>query len=123
MADLYVPTSGLAGLNAGKARVATANTDVATIQGIQCLLANVLATSLTSLGMTVAVMLGIGALQQQFSGGNAQGVEKSHQTMTRAVQSIVVFLSSFIILNLIANFTGVFSILKFVIPDSTTIWG
>jgi len=58
---------------------------VATIQGLQCLLANVLSIFLTLVGVTAFIML---------------------------------MVSAFIILNLIADFTGVRTILEFKIPSS-----
>jgi hypothetical protein len=102
--------------------VSEENQDVATLQGLQCLLANVLSVSLTLLGIIGFVMLVIGAIRWQVSGGNSQHVEKSKQTMTYALIGLIVALSSFIILNLVAEFTGVKSILNFVIPDSNTQW-
>lgn len=96
--------------------------EVATIQGLQCLLANVLSVALTILGLIGFVMMIVASLRYLLSGGNSQQVEKSKQTMTYAVIGIVVALSSFIILNLIAQFTGVTSILNFKIPSSDTQW-
>ncbi len=102
--------------------VSTENPDVATIQGLQCLLANVLSVSLTLLGIAGFVMIVIGALRWLFLGGNTQDVEGAKKTMTFAVIGIIVALSAFIILNLVASFTGVSSILNFKIPDSDTQW-
>lgn len=98
------------------------NTDVATIQGFQCLLANVLSVALTLLGLVGFVMIVVASLRYLLSGGNSQNVEKSKQTISYAVIGIIVALSAFIILNLISEFTGVKSILKFSIPDSNTCW-
>lgn len=98
------------------------NTDVATIQGFQCLLANILSVALTLLGLVGFVMMIVASIRYLLSGGNSQQVEKSKQTMTYAVIGLIVALSAFIILNLIAEFTGVRSILNFQIPDSMTQW-
>lgn len=98
------------------------NEDVATIQGFQCLLANILSVALTLLGLVGFVMMIVASLRYLLSGSNSQQVEKSKQTMTYAVIGIVVALSSFIILNLISKFTGVTSILNFKIPSSMTQW-
>ena len=96
--------------------------DVATLQGLQCLLANVLSVSLTFLGIAGFVMIVVASLRWLFMGGNTQDVEGAKKTMTFAVLGIVVALSAFIILNLVASFTGVSSILNFTIPDSNTQW-
>lgn len=102
--------------------VSTKDPDVATIQGLQCLLANVLSVALTLLGIAGFVMIVVASLRWLFLGGNTQDVEGAKKTMTFAVIGIVVALSAFIILNLVASFTGVNSILKFTIPDSNTQW-
>lgn len=102
--------------------VDTVNTDVATIQGLQCLIANVLSVALTLIGIAGFIMLVVGSMRWMLSGGNAQNVEKAKNTMTFAVVGLIVGLSSFIILNLVAEFTGVRSILQFTIPASTTMW-
>jgi flagellar basal body-associated protein FliL len=78
--------------------------------------------ALTILGLVGFVMMVVASLQYLLSGSNSQQAEKSKQTMTYAVIGIVVALSAFIILNLVAEFTGVKSILNFKIPDSMTQW-
>lgn len=96
--------------------------DVATVQGLQCLIANVLSVTLTAIGLAGFVMLIIGSFRWMLSGGSSQEVEKAGKTMTFAIVGLLVALSSFIILNLLAEFTGVRSILNFIIPASTTQW-
>ena len=68
------------------------------------------------------VMLIVGAFKWMLSGGNSQATEKARGTITYAVVGLIVALSSFIVLNLISDFTGMKTILKFVIPPSTTQW-
>lgn len=97
--------------------------EVATLQGLQCLLANVLSVALTVIGIAGFIMLVVGSMKWLLSGGNAQHVEKAKNTMTYAVVGLIVALSAFIILNLIAEFTGIKSILNFTIPDSSKMWG
>jgi len=94
--------------------------DVATIQGFGCLIANVLSIALTGLGLIGFVMFIVGGFMYMLSGGNAKGTETAKNTVTYSIIGIVVALSAFIILNLIASFTGVQGILKFTIPDDTT---
>lgn len=102
--------------------VSTTDPDVATIQGLQCLIANILSIFLTTLGITGFIMLIVGSMRWLLSGGNSQNVDKAGKTMTFAVVGIVVSLSSFIILRLIAEFTGVQTILNFTIPSSEKTW-
>lgn len=99
--------------------VAGANNDVATIQGAQCLIANVFMVVITLIGLIGFVMFMVGALQWMVSGTNTQGVQKSRSTMLYSVVGLVVALSAFIIINLIADFTGVNVIRNFKIPSST----
>lgn len=102
--------------------VSTTDPDVATIQGFQCLIANVFSVALTLIGLAGFVMLVIGSMRWMMSGGNAQTVEKSKNTISFAVLGLIVGLSAFIILNLVAEFTGVQTLLQFTIPDSSTVW-
>ena len=98
------------------------DSSVATIQGFQCLLANVLATFLTLVGIVSFIMVVVAAFNILLSGGNSQNVEKAQKSITSAVIGLVVALSAFIILNLISDFTGVKTILKFRIPRPETQW-
>ena len=89
---------------------------VATIQGIQCLIANVFSVAITILGLVGFVMLVIGSFYYLLSGGNSKGVETAQKTFTYAIIGLVVALSSFIILRFLAQFTGVSLIERFTIP-------
>lgn len=102
--------------------VSPTDSSVPTIQGLQCLIANVLSVSLTLLGIAGFIMLVWGALQWQLSGGDSQATQKAGKTMLFAFAGLVLALSSFIILNVVADFTGVKSILHFVVPTSDTNW-
>jgi hypothetical protein len=95
---------------------------VATIQGLQCLLANVLSTFLTLVGIAAFVMLVVSAFRILVGGGNSTELDNSKKAITQAVIGLFVAISAFIILNLVAEFTGVKTILNFTIPDSTTKW-
>ncbi len=95
---------------------------VATIQGIGCLLANVLSIVLTVIGIAGFIMMVVGSLRWLLSGGNTQNVESAKKTMTYAVIGLVVAISSFAIINLIAEFTGVHIIKEFFIPTSDFDW-
>ncbi len=86
---------------------------VATIAGIQCLIGNLLSIAITVIGLVGFMMLIIGSFRYLLSGGNAKGTEEGKNTITFAVVGLVVALSAFFILNIVAQFTGVKSILNF----------
>ena len=110
-------TSSWSGVCVGEA--GTHASDVATIQGLQCMVANVLASFLTLIGIAAFIMLVVSAFRILFSGGNSQNVEKAQKSITFAVIGLIVAISAFAILNLVASFTGVDTILEFRIPTET----
>lgn len=89
---------------------------VATVQGLECLVANVFMVIITLIGFAGFVMMVVASFMWLLSGGNTKGMESARNTMTFAVVGIVVALSAFIILNLISDFTGVEEILNFRVP-------
>lgn len=91
---------------------------VATIQGLECLLANVLTVAITGIGLAAFVMFIVASFRYMLSGGNSKGTETAKNTLTYAVVGIVVALSAFVILNLIAAFTGISIFTQFKIPTS-----
>jgi len=90
--------------------------DVATIQGLQCLLANVLSVAVTLIGLAAFGVFVFSAIQLMLSGGNSKGLEAAKGSMTMAIVGIVVSLSAFIILGLISQFTGI-NFTTFIIPS------
>ncbi|MDQ3008377.1 MAG: hypothetical protein M3Q81_02160 [bacterium] len=86
---------------------------VATIQGVQCLLANVFSVAFTAIGFVGFVMILIAAFRYMISGGNSKDMESVKNTLTYLVVGIAVALSAFIIIRLIAQFTGVSVIEQF----------
>lgn len=103
------------GINSGLAEAG----DVATIQGFSCLIANLLSIAITGIGLLAFVMFVIASFRYLVAGGNSKNVELAKGTMTYAIVGIVVALSSFIILNLISNFTGI-NVTEFIIPQAST---
>lgn len=97
-----------------------ASADVATIQGFGCLIVNIFSVAIGFIGFAGFAMLVVGSFRYLLSGGNAKGTETARNTMTFAIVGLVVALSAFIILRLIAQFTGVGTIMQFVIPDSNS---
>lgn len=122
-----VASSLLGTLFAGQAQAQTSSwkgicvsdSGVATIQGIQCLLGNVLSVALTGIGFAAFVMVIVAGFRYLISGGNSKGTETARSTLTYAVIGIAVALSGFIILNLLSDFTGIDSLLQFSIPTSS----
>lgn len=87
--------------------------EVATIQGFECLVANVLASATTFIGLAAFVMFIIGGFLYLTSGGNTKGTEAGKQTITYAVIGIVVALMAFFLLQLVAAITGARGFLQF----------
>jgi len=87
--------------------------DVATFLGLQCLIANILSIALTLIGLAGFVMIIIGGFRYMLSGSDPKGADAARNTITFAVVGLVVALSAFIILNLIAAFTGIPSLTMF----------
>jgi hypothetical protein len=94
----------------------------ASIQGIACLLANILSITLTAIGIAGFVMIVFAAFNLLLSAGKSQEVEKSRKTITFAIIGLILALSAFIIVNLIASFTGIEIIKTFTIPGSQNDW-
>lgn len=93
--------------------------DVATIQGLGCLIGNVLSVALTIIGMLALLMFIAASFRYMTSGGNSKSTEQAKSTITYAIAGIIVALSAFILLNLITNFTGV-NVSQFIIPGADT---
>lgn len=113
----YAQTQNWSEINSG-----CVNGDVATIQGVGCLLSNVMSVALTVLGIVGFIMVIYAGFNMMIMGGNSQAVEKSKNSITFAIIGIILALSSFIIINLISNFTGIEAIKEFVIPGSGKNW-
>jgi hypothetical protein len=90
--------------------------DVATIQGIICLIANVLSVTITLIGITAFVMFVFASFKWMMAGTNSKNVESARNTIVYAVAGLVLALSSFIILNIIQSFTGV-NVTTLVLPS------
>lgn len=93
---------------------------VATIQGLRCLVGNILSVAVTLIGFAGFVMIIVGAFRYLVSGGNSKDTEKAKNTLTFAVIGLIVALSAYVILFLISEFTGVETIMNFSIPEATT---
>ena len=92
--------------------------DVATIQGLECLIANIFTVIITLIGLSAFVMFILGSITWLTAGSDTNNMEKAKKSFTYVVVGIIVALSAFIIINLIASFTGVNIIRNFSIPNS-----
>lgn len=86
---------------------------VATFQGIECLVANILSVAVTFIGFAAFIMVIYGAFLYLTSGGSSKGTEAGKQSLTYAIVGIIVALMAYWILSLIYDFTGVTGILRF----------
>lgn len=91
-------------------------TDVATIQGLECVFYNISATLIPLAGIAVFVMLMVGALKMITAGGEPKAVQKASQTITFAVVGLVALLGIWFVLKLIFQITGI-DVTKFKIPS------
>lgn len=101
-----------------------AASDVPTIQGLECLVANVLASAVTLIGIVAFVFFLVGGFQiLTAGGGNSKGMEQGRNSISFAILGIVVALASILILNVISGITGIKTILQFntqYLPTETT---
>lgn len=90
-----------------------AASDVPTIQGLECLVANILANVITLIGIASFVMFLLGGFRYLTAGANAKGMEAGKNSISFAILGIILALASFLILNILAEVTGVKTILQF----------
>jgi hypothetical protein len=81
-----------------------------------------LSVVLTLIGIAGFIMIIYSAFNLLLSAGKSQEVEKSQKTITFAIIGIILALSAFIIINIIAGFTGIDLIKSFTIPGSQKNW-
>ncbi len=96
--------------------VSPLDTNVATVQGFECIFSNIVSVVTLLVGLAVFVMLVTGGFKYLTSGGDAKAQEQAKGTMTYAVLGLVLIIAAYLILKFISNFTGVQSLLNFTIP-------
>jgi hypothetical protein len=92
-----------------------ADTDVATLKGAQCIIANVISAAIRLIGITLLVMLVVGGLKILSSGGDPKALEAGKQTITSAIIGLLIAVFSWFFLQIIEEFTGV-SVTTFSFP-------
>ncbi|MDD2225395.1 MAG: hypothetical protein PHP97_04535 [Candidatus Shapirobacteria bacterium] len=92
------------------------DTDVATIQGFNCLFANIAQVIIYFAGIVFFIMFIRGGFSYLTSGGDPKKTAKANSTLTLAVIGLVGVIISFLIITFIGDFTGV-NVTEFNIPN------
>ncbi len=90
-------------------------TEVATIQGFECLFINVVRILIPLVGLAFFIMLVAGSFQFITAGGEAKALQKARASITSALFGLIAFFGVWFILRLIQTITGV-DVLNFMIP-------
>lgn len=80
--------------------------DVPTLKGLEGVFENVIVIILGLAGIILFIMLLSGGFKYITAGGDPKGMEGAKKTLTYAIGGIVVVALSYLILNLIQEFTG-----------------
>ena len=94
-----------------------ANSDVATIQGLECLFYNVLQIIVMVAGLAFFAMFISGGFKYLFSSNDQKAVAAASSTLTMAIIGLVGIIASWLILSFIQKFTGV-NVTIFKIPGN-----
>lgn len=92
-----------------------AGEQIATLQGFECLFANILQIIILLAGFAAFIVLIIGGFQYLTSAGDPKQLQKATGTITGAVIGIIVTLAVWFIFKLLNTVTGL-DLLKFEIP-------
>lgn len=80
---------------------------IPTIQGFECLFAQILNTILSFAGIALLVMLVIGGFKLMTAGGDPKKTQSASQTLTYAVIGLVAMVGVYLILLLLSKFLGI----------------
>jgi hypothetical protein len=78
----------------------------ATLQGLETVFESVVTSLLALGGIVLFLMLLSGGFKYLTSGGDPKAVEGAQKTLTYAIGGLVLLAGSFMLLNIIAQFTG-----------------
>mgnify|MGYP001607593183 CR=1 FL=1 len=87
--------------------------DVPTLKGLEAVFSNVVSVVLSLAGVVLFIMLIYGGFKYLTAGGDPKALEGAKGTLSHAILGLVVLILAFIILKVIAEVTGVSSILNF----------
>lgn len=90
---------------------------VATLQCLEAVFANVLISITGLAGIALFVMLSIGGFRYLTSGGDPKAAESAKHTMTYALLGMGLMGIAYVVFVLIGNFTGVEGLMNFEIPQ------
>lgn len=91
------------------------NTDIPTIQGIECLFYNILQFVVFFAGLIFLFMFISGGFKYLTSGGDEKAVAAAGSTLTSAIIGLIGIIASWLILSFIQKFTGI-NVTKLIIP-------
>lgn len=80
---------------------------IATIRGIECIVANILNLAIRFIGLALFVMILVGGFKLLTAGGDPKAVESGKQTITLAIGGLIMAIMSWFVLVLISNVTGI----------------
>lgn len=81
--------------------------DVATLQYLETIFANVISAALAFAAIVLFIMFLIAGFRYLTSGGDPKAVEAAKGTLTHAIAGLVILVLAFVILQLIKIITGV----------------
>lgn len=84
-----------------------------TLKGLEVVFSNVISVVLALGGIVLFIMLIYGGFKYLTAGGDPKALEGAKGTLSHAILGLVVLVLAFIILKVIAEVTGVSSILNF----------
>lgn len=93
-----------------------AGSEVATLQGFECIVQFILNIVVRLAGIAALVMIILGGFQYLTSGGNPENTKKAWSTITWGIAGLAVLLGSWLILKFIQVLTNV-DVTQFVIPS------
>lgn len=114
LAKIFFPAPVYAQTNWSGACVS--NGDVATIQGFNCIFANIAQVIVYFAGLAFFIMFIRGGFNYMTAGGDSKKIAKATSTLTMSIIGLVGVIVSFLIIKFIGNFTGV-DVTKFNIPS------
>lgn len=115
VSSLILPSSANAQQKDWTGKCVMPGTDVATIQGFECLFYNLLQIIVVIAGLAFMFMFISGGFQYLLSSGDGKKVAAASSTLTMSIVGLIGVIASVLILKLISNFTGV-DVTQFIIP-------
>lgn len=90
--------------------------DVATFQSLETVFANIIGAAMSLGIVALFIMFLVGGFSFLFAAGDAKKLEQARGTLSNAIVGLVIIVASYLILRIIATFTGVTDITTFRVP-------